>query len=289
VRRILPCHCPSGVVLAGMKCGSAFWFGCATVLVLTAVPLSAHDFWLGSSNWFPEPGSTFAISAGVGERFPTRLDFKTPANWFDDWRVIGPSGEVPLSRKFDRRDLAMVADVTLPATGAFLAVMKVAPRTIDMKADEFDDYLKEEGLMDALAEWRGLRQTSQSVKERYSRYAKLAIRNGDGTAAHLTRPVGVKAELVPAADPTSLRSGETFTLQLLVDGRPVPNAAVFAAVDGGSFPRQTDAAGRVTFTIDREGEWLVKAVHMKRLSKTFPPGPDWESYWITLAFRVGRG
>ena len=41
-------------------------------------------------------------------------------------------------------------------------------------------------------------------------------------------------------------------------------------------------------TIDREGEWLVKAVHMTRLPKTFPPGPDWESYWITLAFRVGR-
>jgi uncharacterized GH25 family protein len=99
----------------------------------------------------------------------------------------------------------------------------------------------------------------------------------------------VKAELVPAADPTSLRSGEMFTLQLLVDGRPVPNAAVYAAVAGGAIPRQTDAAGRVTFTIDREGEWLVKTVHMKRLPKTFPPGPDWESFWVTLAFRVGRG
>jgi uncharacterized GH25 family protein len=125
------------------------------------------------------------------------------------------------------------------------------------------------------------------VKERYSRYAKLAIRNGDGSAAHLTRPVGVKAELVPAADPTALRSGETLTLQLLVDGKPAPNAAVYAAVDGGAFPRQTDAAGRVTFIIDREGEWLVKTVHIKRLPKAFPPGPDWESYWVTLAFRVG--
>ena len=57
-----------------------------------------------------------------------------------------------------------------------------------------------------------------------------AAQRGRG-AVHLTRPVGAKAELVPAADPTSLRSGETFTLQLLADGRPVPNAAVYAAVD----------------------------------------------------------
>jgi hypothetical protein len=271
-----------------MSLRRAFWLGCAAVVALAAVPLSAHDFWLGASNWFPEPGTPFAISAGVGERFPARLDFKTPTNWFDDWRIIGPSGEVPVSKRFERRDLAMAADVTLPGTGAFLAVMRVAPRIIDMKADEFNDYLKEEGLSDAYAERLSLREGDRPARERYSRYAKLALRNGEGSAAHLTRAVGVKAELVPAADPTTLRSGEQFTLQLLVNGRPVPNAAVYAAVEGGAFPRQTDANGRATFTIDREGEWLVKAVHMTRLPKTFPPGPDWESYWITLAFRVGR-
>jgi uncharacterized GH25 family protein len=272
-----------------MNIRAAFlWLGCAIAVAITAVPLSAHDFWLGTSNWFPEPGAPFAISAGVGEKFPARLDFKTPTNWFDDWRIIGPSGTVKVSRLFERRDLAMAADVTLPETGAFLAVMRVAPRTTEMKADEFNDYLKEEGLTEAYAERLSLGEAGRPAKERYSRYAKLALRNGAGSAAHLTRPVGVKAELVPAVDPTSLRAGEMFTLQLLVDGRPVPNAAVYAAVDGGSFPRQTDAAGRVTFTIDREGEWLVKTVHMTRLAKTFPPGPDWESYWITLSFRVGK-
>ena len=56
----------------------AFWLGCATFVAVAAVPLSAHDFWLGTSNWSPEPGTPFAVSAGVGERFPTRLDFKTP-------------------------------------------------------------------------------------------------------------------------------------------------------------------------------------------------------------------
>jgi hypothetical protein len=262
------------------------WLGSAAVVALTTVPLAAHDFWLGASNWFPEPGTPFAISAGVGERFPTRLDFKTPTNWFDDWRIIGASGEVPVSRKFERRDLAMTADVTLPGTGAFLAVMRVAPRTVDMKADEFNDYLKEEGLSEAYAERLSLREGDRPAKERYSRYAKLAIRNGDGAGTHLTRPLGVRAELVPAVDPTLLHSGDKLIVQLLADGRPVPNAAVFAAVEGGAFPRQTDANGRATFTIDRDGDWLVKAVHMKRLPKAFPPGPDWESYWVSFAFRV---
>ena len=206
-----------------MNIRAAFlWLGCATVIAIAAVPLSAHDFWLGTSNWFPEPGAPFAISAGVGEKFPARLDFKTPTNWFDDWRIIGPSGAVRVSRTFERRELAMAADITLPETGAFLAVMRVAPRVTEMKADEFNDYLKEEGLTEAYAERLSLGEANRPAKERYSRYAKLALRNGAGSAAHLMRPVGAKAELVPASDPTSLRAGALFTLQPLVDVRPVP-------------------------------------------------------------------
>ena len=269
-----------------MTVRSRFCVGAAIALALATVPLSAHDFWLAASNWSPDSGAPFAISAGVGEAFPTRLDFKTPANWFDDWRIIGPSGPVPVPRTFERRELAMVADVTLPATGAFLAIMRVSPRVIDMKADEFEDYLKEEGLTDALAERRAAGEGARPAKERYSRYAKLAIRNGQGSAAHLTRPAGVKAELVPASDPTSVHAGDTLTVQFLVNGRPVPNAAVFAAAQGGAIPRQTDAQGNATFTIDRAGPWLIKAVHMMRLPKSFPPGPEWESFWVTLAFNA---
>jgi hypothetical protein len=269
-----------------MKRKTRFWLPCAAVFVAAAASLSAHDFWLGASNWAPEPGTAFDVTAGVGERFPTRLDFKTPSNWFDDWRIIGAAGPVPVPRTFERRELAMTADVTLPGTGAFLVVMRVTPQVTAMKADEFNDYLKEEGLQDALAERLGLREGDRPAIERYSRYAKLALRNGDGSAAHLTRAIGAKAELVPAVDPTMLRAGDRLTVQLLADGRPAAKAAIFAAVEGGAFPRQTDATGRATFTIDRAGEWLIKAVHMKRLPKTFPPGPDWESYWVTLAFRV---
>jgi hypothetical protein len=265
----------------------------ARVLVLSGIlataaviRVSAHDFWLSTSSWMPEPGTPFSVSAGVGERFPIRLDFQTPSNWFDDWRVLGASGPVPVPRAFERRDLAMAADVSLPAPGAFLAVMHVSPRVIEMTAQEFNDYLKEEGLTDALSERLGAREGDRPTKERYSRYAKLALRSGEGSGAHLMRPVGVRAELVPATDPTFLRAGDPLTVRLLIDGRPVPGAAVFAAVEGGAIPRDTDAQGRATFTIDRDGAWLIKAVHMVRLPKTFPPGPEWESFWITLAFHT---
>ena len=87
---------------------------------------------------------------------------------------------------------------------------------------------------------------------------------------------------MPAGDPTSVRAGQSLTVQLLFDGRPVADAAVTAvsAAEGESVTKRTDQNGRVTLTLDRAGSWLIKTVHMTRL----PSGSteDWESFWVTL-------
>ena len=253
--------------------------------MLTAVPLSAHDFWLGASNWFPEPGSTFAISAGVGERFPTRLDFKTPANWFDDWRIIGPSGDVPVSREFERRDLAMVADVSVPVAGAFLAVMRVAPRTIDMKADEFNDYLKEEGL-EAIAALRARRnETGASAHEIFSRCAKSLVLSGRPGEAQADHTLGFTLELVAEQNPYAIRAGEELPVRLTYQNRPLPNALVVAMNRLNPDQKlrvRTGKDGRARFSLPPGGMWLIKAVHM--VPAPAGSNADWASFWASLTF-----
>jgi hypothetical protein len=51
------------------------------ITCLATVSLSAHDFWLGAANWTPAAGVPVTISAGLGERFPTRTDFKPRPDW----------------------------------------------------------------------------------------------------------------------------------------------------------------------------------------------------------------
>jgi hypothetical protein len=80
---------------------------CVAVATVTAARLSAHDFWLAASNWAPAAGAPVTITAGVGERFPTRTDFKSRPDWFDQWRVIGASGDIPVTMDFQRLDLTM--------------------------------------------------------------------------------------------------------------------------------------------------------------------------------------
>jgi len=251
---------------------------------LAIVRLSAHDFWLAAENWTPAAGAPVTITAGVGEKFPTRTNFRSRDNWLAEWRLVSATGDVPLSKEFRRSNLVMASDVTLPAPGAYLGVAMVSAQTIEMKGQEFTDYLKEEGLEPIIAARKTAGETDKTTKERYARYAKIALRNGPGPGLHLTRASGLRAEFIPASDPTTVRAGGTLSVQLLAAGKPVADAAVSAVSGEQAIRAQTDKDGRVTFTIDRSGPWLIKTVHMVRLPQ--PAEAEWESYWVTLAFHT---
>jgi len=222
------------------------------------------------------------VTAQVGEHFPAP-EIGPPANRVDLWRVIGAAGDVAIDRAFRLEKTLLSADAMLPSAGVYLGVMTIAVQTIEMKGAEFTDYLKDEGLESVIAARKSAGETDAPARERYARYAKIAVRTGPGDAASLLRPVGLKAEFVPQTDPTSLKPGQPLTVQLLTDGRPVPNAAVTAVGGNGgtTATARTDENGRVSLALDRPGAWLIKTVHMTKL----PPGSTehWESFWVTLA------
>jgi hypothetical protein len=253
--------------------------------VLAGVPLSAHDFWLAASPWMPALRVT--ITANVGDHFPNGTDHTTP-NLVELWRVLGPQGDLNPGREFRRHGNSLAADVALPAPGAYLATMTIGSRLTEMKGPLFNSYLHEEGLDWVIAARRKAGVSENIATERFARYAKIAIRNGHGSGAHLTRPVGFPAELVPMTDPTLVFAGQLLTVQLLASGKPVAGATVTARAEGGGHPimGRTDATGHVTLPIDRDGAWLVRTVHMVSGAQAGVPDVDWDSYWATLAFHT---
>jgi uncharacterized protein DUF4198 len=252
--------------------------------VSAGIPLRAHDFWLAANPWVPE--SRVTISAHVGEHFPNGTEFTTPDR-VGSWRVLGPGGEVAPDG-FRRDANSLVADVVLPSPGAYLATMTVLPRVTTMKGPLFTSYLLEEGLEWVLAARLKAGVSEDTATERFARYAKVALRNGFGTGAHLSWPVGFPAEFVPMTDPTLLRAGQLLTFQLLADRKPVSGAVVAARASNGGHPilGRTDSTGHVTLQIDREGAWLVRTVHMVTGAQAGVPEVEWDSYWATFAFHT---
>ena len=255
------------------------------VLASTGIRLAAHDFWLAATPWQPE--SLVTITANIGETFPVPTDNVTPAG-VERWRLNGPGGEITGDHEFRRDGRTLAADVVLPVAGAYLATVTTAASVEHMKGPWFNSYLTEEGLDWVVTARRAAGVSEEPATERFARYAKIVLRNGFGSGAHLTRPVGLRAEFVPMTDPTILRAGHLLTLQLLSDGKPVPGAVVTARASVGGHPivGRTDATGHVTLPIDRDGAWLVRTVHMIPGAQAGVPGVEWESYWASLAFHT---
>ena len=171
--------------------------------ILTCANLRADDFWLAAAPWRTADGRV-TITANVGQIFPMPENYTSPDR-VERMRVIGPTGEVAVEPAFRQEQKSLATDLQFPQpAGSYLVVMTITPRIAPMKPSEFVDYLNVEGLDRIVGDF----QKSAAIgdpRERYGRYAKAIVRRGDGGSAHVTLPVGLKAELVPAADPSSLR------------------------------------------------------------------------------------
>jgi len=262
---------------------TAFAVSCA--LLLGATTLAAHDFWLAAGEWRPVFGTSATITAGIGERFPTRTEFPAREDWLAAWQLIGGRQQRQADPKeWTRQGLEMSAGVSLSPPGAYLGVAILGFQTAEVKGPAFTAFLKEEGLDAIVAARQAAGETDKTTTERTSRYAKIAMRSGPGGSGHLTRPVGLRAELVPATDPTSIRAGQSLAVRLFYNGAAVPGAALSAVSKDTALRATTDRRGQATFAIEREGPWLIKGTHMIRL----PAGAtaEWESFRATLTFHT---
>jgi hypothetical protein len=256
-----------------------------TIVVALTAGLSAHDFWIEPSTFLPRAGDAVRLQLRVGERFVGEAIARNSAA-IERFVAVGPSGERPVLGR-DGMDPAGV--VRLDQPGLWFVGYRSTPTPVLLPAEQFEAYLREEGLeyiIDARAA-RG--QSRMAGRERYSRSVKALLRCGDGvTTSGFDRTLGLTLEFVLEADPAS---HERVPVKLLLDGRPLPQALVVAyrkeagaaGVGREAMRTRTDAQGRTTLSI-APGQWLMKAVYMKGADAT--SGADWESVWTALTFEV---
>jgi hypothetical protein len=89
-------------------------------------------------------------------------------------------------------------------------------------------------------------------------YAKAIVRVGDSPDESWREPVGLGLEIVPLADPTRLRAGDSIAVRVLEAGRPLAGLAL-RAMTRGRAPAlvTTDANGVATFALAAAGPWLI--------------------------------
>lgn len=264
---------------------------CALLLVLLilAAPAQAHDYWLEFEPLHPTPGAETALSLHVGEDFVAETERPMQRARTVALRDITAAGERDLLPAARDGSLPMLR-LTLTEPGGHLLALERDAKNITLRALKFNRYLRHEGLRAALAERIRAGERLRRASERYSRYLKAFVQVGDAADGVSMKVVGHRIEIVPARDLATAAPGEPLAVRVLFEGKPLSGLQVEAFVRSRRGEKAqgqlgiTDAAGRVTFTIDAPGAWIVRTVHMQRCAGCGEA--QWESFWTSYSFAV---
>jgi len=253
-------------------------------IALSRAPLFAHDMWIVPTTFSPEPGEIVGVRLRVGQDLLGDPLPRDPA-LVNQFVVEDAAGRKPVYGR-DGADPAGLLRVAMP--GLLVIGYRSNPSAIELAADKFNQYVKEEGL-DAVAALRARRhETGAMAHELFSRCAKSLVLSGAPIEAQGDRLLGFPLELVAERNPYAIRAGQDLPVRLTYENRPLAGALVVAMNrlnPSEKLAARTDNDGRVRFRLRRGGIWLIQAVHMVPA----PAGTkaDWASFWASLTFELG--
>jgi hypothetical protein len=158
----------------------------------------AHDYWLLPDRLRVTPGARVALSLWVGDGFvPDEARGWQRERTTRFVHVSSTASEDLLARPVE--GASPLLDVALGAAGGRLFVMERNASRIELPADRFEHYLRDEGLDGIIAARRALGESSRAGRERYTRYLKTYVQAGSARDAVSSRTMGQAFELVPLA------------------------------------------------------------------------------------------
>jgi uncharacterized GH25 family protein len=259
--------------------------GLALAALSLAVPAEAHDLWLLAEPPSVATGEPLHLSAATGMRFPESLSGVTPDRLAGFW-VLDAAGRRHDVAGARTEEKLLRADIRLGTPGVALAAVAIKPRTLELTAAEFNEYLEHDGLPQILERRRARGELENDARESYSKYAKAIVTVGDGGPRDLvTGPAGLRLEIVPLRDPGVMGAGEELPVQVLFEGRPLEGVYVYALAAGAEgyvHGQRTDTEGRTAVRLPAGGLMSLRCIHMRPHAD--PGEADWESFFATVTF-----
>jgi uncharacterized GH25 family protein len=253
----------------------------SSAMVLSFTTAHAHEFWIDPVTFTPALAATVPITLRIGSDFRGNT-YPYVRSLDRGFKLVTARGTIPV-KSIDGDDPA--SEVTFRTPGLAILWHRRAPEPVTfdtMKA--FEETLVDEGLEAIAAAHKASGRSQTKIKELFARCAKALLQVGVSREGN-DRAVGLPLELVAEANPYTHPKDDPLPVQVLLNGKPLPNALVkvFNSADATAAQRlRSDAAGRVVIAASRKGDYLVSAVHME----TAKPADkaDYVSLWASLTF-----
>lgn len=258
----------------------------ALLVIALASGAFAHDTWLIPDLFVVTRNSVVALELTSGMAFPA-LDTSIKPERIDR-ALCRLAGHTFSLTEYLAAPKCLILKARLPEPGIATMWVELKPKSLVLTTKLVKEYLDEIGAPDSIRqEWTNAKKPRR-WREEYTKHSKTFVRSGDAQSDRSwAEPVGMRLEIVPEKDPTTLRAGDELAVRVLKNGAPLTSISVgiVSARDPKGKIQKTDAEGRTTFRLNSEGRWLVRVTDLQKSSKT---GFDWESDFSTLTFKVGR-
>jgi uncharacterized GH25 family protein len=256
-------------------------------LLLGPLALVAHDTWLVPVKFGARVGESVLVKLATSEAFPTSEG--APKLERVELLTIRDGSGVRSVSGYRADGTFLVADVMPRQAGHSVVVLALKPNFIELKPQDFNEYLRHEELKPIMDARKARGQWDAPGRERYRKIAKAILCVGEAKDRTYRQPEGLWLEVVPRNSPCGLRVGDSLTVQILFQGKPLERAAVAAGYTGAtghSYPVwvRTPENGQVRIALDRPGLWFVRVLHM--VPSQGDPETDWHSAFSTLTFEV---
>lgn len=252
-------------------------------IITTGLLVQAHEFWMQPRTFRYAPGETAILNFMVGENFVgeywnlkknrvIRLDHFTRQ---DSKSLLNEVNEET------GRHLA----VKLSTAGTHLVVMQSTSAFLELEAEAFNDYLKEDGLDNVLDHRKRTHTLDKPSREFYARCAKVLLQAGTTTDDTYRKVTGQPLEIIPVQNPYALNQGDEMSFRVLFEGKPSPFTLVkvWNRKNNNTILQNiyTQKDGVITTRLGNTGSWMVSCV---KLVPSKEEGADWQSYWASLIF-----
>lgn len=265
--------------------------GRLTMIALAlGTPAMAHDFWIQPSRYAVDVGTSVPFTLLVGHG-TARQRWGISADRVLRFAAISPGGSSDQRAALHTETGSDDGSLVLSTPGTHVIVLETSPAISVLPAIRFNDYLKVEGLTPAIAQRARSGKSGVEGREFYSRRAKtlIAVGKTDTAQPQVTRPTGLKLEIVPQKSPYALQPGEALPVQVLYEGRPLSGATIkLNNLDFDAEPvsrKLTDAGGRASFDVPLRGRWQLNVIWTRPIVNA---RADFDTVFSSLSFGYER-
>ena len=274
--------------------------------VLAVIILSSHDMFLKLDKYFLEPNTDVVIELFNGT-FDQSDNVITRDRMLDVSMVENQTRTQIDTADWFEKDKTTYLNYTTGAPGTYVMGVSTKARSLAMSAEDFNDYLAHNGVVDMLELRKQNGTLGDSTVERYSKHIKTVFQVGNKLTDDYKTELGYPIEFVLLENPYDLHPGHSLPVKLLYHQKPLANQLVYVGSkatahshggemhthDGESdhthddlLQLRTDEQGLLNVPITDEGVWYLKTIH---LVESDEEGLTHESNWSTITFGIGSG